>query len=198
LTAAVIGWPRCVVRGEEAGIGTGGVVGRRAAVSSGDGGAGRSRRERGRGRGPASRASRCMRGSGATAISRATPAITTASCWIRTTTAVGTLWARIRSMMTRIVTSETMKTPRLQGLRGDGRGGFRTCDLSRVKGLDGVSVPCIWLYSVRTAPWLWSSPGLPETHWARYGYGAGSVTNSWVRCICSVRSRLRGGRASAP
>jgi hypothetical protein len=30
-------------------------------------------------------------------------------------------------------TPRTTKAPRLAGLSGDGRGGFRTCDLSRVK-----------------------------------------------------------------
>ena len=45
------GWSCCVVRSGEAGIGTGGVVGHRAAVQSGDGGVGRRERERGRRRG---------------------------------------------------------------------------------------------------------------------------------------------------
>ena len=49
-------------RRREAGIGVGGVVGRRAAVQGGDGGAGRRAGERGRGRGRACRGSRCTRG----------------------------------------------------------------------------------------------------------------------------------------
>jgi hypothetical protein len=46
---------------------------------------------------------------------------------------VGTLWARRAGYAMGRAGMRHKKTPQLRGFPGHGRGGFRTCDLSRVK-----------------------------------------------------------------
>ena len=93
----MIGWPRCALRSGEAGIGTGGVVGHRAAVQSGDGGVGWRERERGRGRGRLSRQS--------------------VHAWVRRYRAAGLAGLADRSQRTRVVPASGVGGARGGGLR---------------------------------------------------------------------------------
>jgi hypothetical protein len=79
----------------------------------------------------------------------------------------------------------TEEVPANTSLR-DGRGGFRTCDLSRVKGLDGVSGGGDWLYSAVAERCRRYGARVSRTHWARCGHGADLWMASWVRSICSA------------
>ena len=84
-------------------------------------------------------------------------------------------------------TPEDNESPADAGLSEDGRGGFRTCDLSRVKGLGGVTGGGVGHCSAVCARTGWRGAGASRTHWARCGHDVGPHSSSWVRYICGAR-----------
>jgi Phage integrase family len=63
------------------------------------------------------------------------------------------------------------ETPGVAGASDDGRGGFRTCDLSRVKGLEGMRDGGVWLCSAVCGRASRSVFGVSRCLWARGGHG---------------------------